>query len=79
MRVLFSTRLMFSGLALLTAGCFLRVSSEILAYQHYAAWAWHVLPISAVIELTALAVFALNLAITFARPPEHVRLATSGV
>jgi hypothetical protein len=72
MKLLFSTRLMFCCLALLNAGCLLRVASEILAYQHYAGWAWSVLPISAVVELAALSIFALNLVLTFARPPEHV-------
>lgn len=56
-------------LALLMAGCTLRVVSEILAYQEYASWAWHVLPASALIELTAVALFAANLIGTFIRPP----------
>ena len=43
MRLLWSTRLMFAGLLLLTIGCTLRVSSEVLAYQGYANWAWSVL------------------------------------
>ena len=33
MRLLWSTGLMFAGLALVTIGCTLRVSSEVLAYQ----------------------------------------------
>ncbi len=37
MRLLWSTRLMFAGLLLLTTGCTLRVSSEVLAYQGYAS------------------------------------------
>jgi len=36
---------MFVGLALVTLGCTLRVSCEVVAYQGYAAWAWSVLPI----------------------------------
>ena len=48
-------------------GCTLRVTSEILAYQNYAAWAWNVLPVSALIELTAVTLFAVNLIITFLR------------
>jgi uncharacterized protein involved in response to NO len=40
MRMLWSTKLMFVGLAFVTLGCTLRVSCEILAYQGYAAWAW---------------------------------------
>jgi uncharacterized protein involved in response to NO len=69
MRVLASPMLMFAGLALLMLGCTLRVSSEILAYQNYAGWAWNVLPVSALIEMTAVTIFAINLAWTFLRPP----------
>jgi uncharacterized protein involved in response to NO len=69
MRVLWSPRLMLVMLVLLMTGCTLRVASEILAYQDYAKWAWNVLPISALIELTAVALFAVNLIVTFARPP----------
>jgi hypothetical protein len=64
-RLLWSPRLMFGGLILLTAGCTLRVTGEILAYQNYAAWAWSVLPVSAVIELAAVTLFALNMTATF--------------
>ncbi|MGE0361689.1 MAG: NnrS family protein [Vicinamibacterales bacterium] len=60
-RTLWSPRLMGFGLMLLTVGCLLRVSSEVLAYEQYAAWAWSVLPVSGVIELAALGIFALNL------------------
>lgn len=69
MRLLFSTRLMFAASVLLSVGCFLRVSSEVLAYQQYAAWAWHVLPCSAVIELSAVTLFAVNLLATFLKAP----------
>jgi uncharacterized protein involved in response to NO len=69
MRILWSPRLMLVMLVLLMTGCTLRVASEILAYQDYATWAWNILPISALIELTAVALFALNLIVTFARPP----------
>jgi len=69
MRLLWSPRLMLMMLVLLMTGCTLRVASEILAYQDYAKWAWNVLPVSAVIELTAVALFAINLIATFARPP----------
>ena len=71
MRLLWSPRLMFAGLFLLTIGCTLRVSSEVLAYQGYAAWAWQVLPVSALTELTALSVFATNLLCTFLLQPSH--------
>jgi NnrS protein len=72
MRVLWSPRLMLVMLVLLMTGCTLRVTSEILAYQDYAKWAWNVLPISALIELAAVALFAVNLIVTFARPPAVV-------
>jgi len=44
---LFSKNLMFFALLLTNSGCLLRVSSEIVAYQHYASWAWVLLPLSA--------------------------------
>jgi len=69
MRVLWSPKLMLVMLILLMTGCTLRVSSEILAYEDYAKWAWDILPISALIELTAVGLFALNLIVTFAHPP----------
>jgi uncharacterized protein involved in response to NO len=71
MRHLFSTKLMFASQALLTVGCALRVSSEILAYQNMFSVAWSWLPVSAVIELSAVTLFATNLLVTFARsaPP----------
>lgn len=73
MRVLWSTRLMFWSLALLFAGCFLRVLSEPLAYQNLWAPAWKILPISAIVELTAVTLFAVNLGMTLAQPPAHLR------
>jgi hypothetical protein len=69
MRLLFSTRMMFVASLLLASGCVVRVTSEIIAYQGYAAWAWHCLPVSAVTELTAVTLFALNIIATFLRPP----------
>jgi hypothetical protein len=72
MRLLFSTRLMFLSLLLLTGGCLLRVSSEILAYQDFAGWAWSGLPVSALMELTAVTLLAVNLLCTFvSRPPSQ--------
>lgn len=61
---------MFSGLLLLMTGCLLRVSSEIAAYQYGTGWAWSVLPLSAILELAAVALFALNMMATFALAPE---------
>ena len=56
MRVLWSPKLMLVMLSPLDdRGCTLRVASEILAYQDYATWAWNILPVSALIELTAVA------------------------
>ena len=69
MRLLWSPRLMLMMLVLLMTGRTLRVASEILAYQDYATWAWTILPVSALIELTAVALFAINLTATFMRPP----------
>jgi hypothetical protein len=69
MRVLWSPKLMLVMLVLLMTGCTLRVTSEILAYQNYAAWAWNILPVSALIELAAVTLFAVNLFVTFLRPP----------
>ncbi len=69
MRLLFSKRLMFASLALLNAGCLLRVASEIPAYEGFYAPAWRLLPVSAAIELTAVALFCFNLLVTVLRPP----------
>ena len=71
MRVLYSPRLMLVCLLLLNAGCLLRVSSEILAYENYWAPAWKALPWSAICELTAVTVFAANMLLTFKQPPAH--------
>ncbi len=65
MRLLYSPRLMGASLYLLTAGCLLRVSSEVLAYQGILQSAWKVLPISALTELTAVTLFAVNMIMTF--------------
>ena len=72
MRVLFSKQLMFVALLLLTIGCLLRVSCEIPAYDYNWPLAWRLLPVSAVAELTAVALFSINLIATFMRPPAHV-------
>jgi len=65
MRLLFSTKLMFLSLLLLAIGCFLRVGSEIIAYQGFGTWAWSWLPVSAVTEMSAVTIFAINLIFTF--------------
>jgi hypothetical protein len=72
MRLLWSTKLMFAALLLVSVGCTLRVFSEVLAYQGYAAWAWSVLPGSALLELAGLTAFAVNILGTFLLEPSHV-------
>ena len=68
MRILWSTPLMGWSLYLLFAGCLLRVAAEPLAYEDVWAPAWKVLPISAVAELAAVTLFALNIGVTIFRP-----------
>ncbi|HSP70674.1 MAG TPA: hypothetical protein VLN48_23265 [Bryobacteraceae bacterium] len=78
-RQLYSPRLMFAACSLINLGCLLRVSSEIPAYEGFAQGAWRVLPYSAVVELIAVSLFALNLALTFANratPAQDSRLYT---
>jgi hypothetical protein len=69
MRLLFSKRLMGLSLIALNVGCALRVASEIPAYEANLHFAWTLLPVSAVTELTAVTLFSLNLAITLLLPP----------
>ncbi|HVO64348.1 MAG TPA: NnrS family protein [Terriglobales bacterium] len=73
MKMLFSARLMFAGLLALSVGCLVRVSSEVLAYQDIFVAAWRWLPYSALLELTAVTLFAINLTATFLtdRPSLH--------
>ena len=63
---LFNSHLMFASLLLLQTGCLLRVSSEPLAYEGFWGFAWHVLPVSGMLELTGVLVFAANMAATIA-------------
>jgi hypothetical protein len=65
-RGVFSPLLVVVSLSLLSVGCALRVVSQVLAYQGYAEGAWGWLPVSAVVELTAVSLFAANLGLTFA-------------
>lgn len=69
MRLLYSPRLMTASLVFLNLGCALRVFSEIPAYEANIALAWRILPVSAVTELIAVTLFALNMAITLMLPP----------
>jgi hypothetical protein len=74
MKVLFSTKLMFAALSLLTLGCALRVTAEDLAYQGFMHSAWSWLPVSALTEMAAVTIFAFNLLATFlSRAPASQR------
>lgn len=78
MRLLYSKKLMFASLAFLNFGCLLRVASEIPAYETNLHAAWTTLPFSALTELTAVTLFALNLGVTLVlRPPYPAVLAQS--
>ncbi len=69
MRVLYSKGLMLASLAVLNTGCLLRVAAEIPAYEWDTLAAWKLLPVSAVTELTAVTLFAVNLLVTLWLPP----------
>ncbi|SPE36062.1 conserved membrane hypothetical protein [Candidatus Sulfopaludibacter sp. SbA3] len=71
MRVLYSKGLMAASLAILNLGCLLRVASEVPAYELNLRAAWQILPVSAVTELTAVTLFAINLGITLLLPPPY--------
>jgi hypothetical protein len=62
---IFSKRLMFLSLLFIQTGCLLRVSSEPLAYEGLLPFAWKVLPISGMLELSGVLLFAANLSLTF--------------
>jgi hypothetical protein len=72
MRILWSRNLMIASLAFLNLGCFLRVIAEPLAYEGIASVGWKVLPVSATLELIAVACFVCNLVVTLIRRPAHV-------
>jgi len=61
-RAIFSKR--FLSLLLLQTGCLLRVTSEPLAYEGLLPLAWNVLPVSGVLELSAVLLFAANITLT---------------
>jgi hypothetical protein len=69
MRILWSEGLMGWSLYLLFLGCLFRVATEPLAYEGIWAPAWKVLPISAITELAAVTLFAVNLGVTIFRAP----------
>ncbi len=62
---IFSKRLMFLSLFLLQTGCIVRVTSEPLAYEGLLPFAWKVLPVSGMLELSGVLLFATNLTLTF--------------
>jgi uncharacterized protein involved in response to NO len=62
---IFSKRLMLLSLLCLQTGCLLRVSSEPLAYEGLVSFAWKVLPVSGMLELSGVLIFATNLLLTF--------------
>jgi hypothetical protein len=72
MKVLFSKRLMFAALLLLNTGCLVRVAAEIPAYEGLIHHAWLCLPVSGIIELTAVTLFSANLFLTFVNAPPHL-------
>jgi len=51
------------------------VASEVPAYEANLRAAWQVLPVSAVTELSAVALFAVNLGITLLLPPPYPAVA----
>lgn len=66
-RELQSPRLMSATLWLVSLGCLLRVSSESIAYSA-AGIAWEVLPVSALLELSAVVIFVINMGMTLSQP-----------
>lgn len=65
---------MMWSLVLLHLGCALRVTCEPLAYENYWTFGWNFLPFSAIVELTAVTLFAWNVVATLLQPPAHLRL-----
>ncbi len=61
---IFSKRLMLLSLLFLQTGCLLRVSAEPLAYEGLLPFAWKVLPVSGMLELCGVLLFATNLGAT---------------
>lgn len=62
---IFSKRLMFLSLLFLQTGCLLREYSEPLACEGLLPFAWRVLPISGMLKLSGVLLFAVNLSLTF--------------
>lgn len=74
---LFSEGLMFASSLILCLGCLLRVISEILAYDFSVELCWQLLPVSAIIELTAMGLFAINILVTLWKKPLMDELASA--
>jgi uncharacterized protein involved in response to NO len=55
----------------------LRVASEVGAYEGYLPSLWSLLPVSAVTEMTAVTIFAVNLLVTFRQLPAHLNQGSS--
>jgi uncharacterized protein involved in response to NO len=70
MKLLFSPRMLAWSSGLLVTGCVLRVVGQSLAYEGLAN-TWHSLPVSAVLELTAVMLFATVMVFTALQPPAH--------
>jgi uncharacterized protein involved in response to NO len=62
---IFSKRLMLLSLLCIQIGCLLRVLSEPLAYEGLVSFCWKVLPVSGILELSGVLLFATNLTLTF--------------
>ena len=64
---------LLSSAGLIIAGGTLHVSCENVAYQAYPAWAWSLLPASAIRELAGLTAFAANILGALLFEPIHVQ------
>jgi hypothetical protein len=66
-RELWRASWMGASLWILSVGCILRVSTEAVAYGR-GGIAWKILPLSGLLELTAVVLFVANLGLTLAQP-----------
>ena len=64
---------LLSSTGLITAGGTVHVSCENVTYQAYPAWAWSLLPASAIHQLTGLTAFAADILGTFLFEPSHAQ------
>lgn len=74
MRHLFSSRLMFASMALLSVGCALRVSSEVPAYQGISGYAWSAMSTTTSAHVSTLKkreeIAGGTMAFCFTKPPD---------